>query len=468
MSIISFSNGGLHGSLPSELGDMTSLTFLQIATHALTGSIPDSYQKLDLSVINLNQNLITGTVPQKIMSTYQNMFAAIFAENLLEGPLPPMNRESAMLFAYFGQNFFEGSIPPSYMQQHDMQLLSLEDNNLTGTIPEQIQALVNLNYFYAQNNQMTGSIPTTLSALSNSLEEFLIGSNKFNGTLASQLGQLRSLTRLSLGNNSFTGSLPSEFGNLQKITSMDLSLNHFTGTIPITFSQLTTLSQLDLSFTNIVDGANAAFCDRPLVVTSVKANCLDNSTLPCSCCTSCCDEITGDCQVNVLATCEAKMADFELAPGRGTNCSCSEKSSVRMSCEDNTCESCNVDGSVCVKGTDYGYDFNATTGAVTSFHSTLQYVKGRNDTLVYHNDVNSDTCELTVNGKKCAYCGIIVCASGVQGFTIECSNLPGGPSMGTCADPTDAQYLEAFFMLDPSLLSGCAPVIVDIRANNGG
>jgi hypothetical protein len=59
-----------------------------------------------------------------------------------------------------------------------------------------------------------------------------------------------------------------------------------------------------------------------------------------------------------------------------------------------------------------------------------------------------------VNGEKCQ-----ICANNVEGITVSCLNLEGGFAIQTC-DIEEAGYLEVFYEVHPSELSGCAPLVM--------
>lgn len=450
---------GLQGTLPSELGDMTALTTLQLPGNNITGTIPESLARLRLSILNLNLNQLTGTVPEDMFTHSIGMQYLVLSQNQIGGTLPEIKRQSSIIYLMLDENQFEGTIPQSYFEQQNLVLLGLSDNFLTGSIPEQIRAIESLTYFYAQKNNFDGTIPVSLGELRD-MEELYLSDNQFTGPIPTEFGKFDLLAKLSLSRNRLTGTLPSEIGDLSTLITFDAASTGLSGTVPLSYSQLTSLTQFDLSDTNIVDGLEQAFCAQPNLATSIKADCLgDNATVSCDCCTSCCGE--SGCELNLVSQCETRSAEFSSASDRGTVCECQDGGAT-MSCNDTACESCNLDGSVCVQSTDYGFSFDETTGQIISFRNVLQYTKGRNDTVVFSKDANQEFCNVEVNGQKCNYCGVEVCQSTNQGFRVDCSNVNGGPLVQTCAAVRDVEYLQAFFLTDLSAVSGCVPVLINL------
>jgi len=450
---------GLSGTIPSELGDMTSLTMLQLPGNNITGTIPATLSKLKLGVLNLNLNNLTGTIPEGMFRMNMALRHLILSQNQIGGALPDIKRQAPMINLLLGENKFEGTIPQSYFEQDNLLLLGLEDNLITGTIPEQIRAMKSLAYLHLQRNRFTGTIPSVIAELRD-MEEIFLEENQLDGPIPTEFGNIQLLSSLKVSGNRLTGTLPSELGNLISLISLNVSSTGLSGTVPSSFSQLTSLVDFDLTNTDIVDGLDQVFCIQPNLLTSIRADCLgDNATIPCDCCTTCCRD--GVCEVDTSLVCETKSSEFESAPDRGTTCDC-QQGGAKMSCMDTTCESCNLDESLCVQSTDYGYGFDEATGETLSFQNVIQYTKGRNDTLVFTKNADELFCHVEVNGQECLYCATELCESGIQSYRVDCSNLDDGPVLFPCGARKDVQYLEVFFMVEKSLLSGCPPVFVFI------
>ncbi len=138
LDTISFISDGLRGSLPSELGDMTSLTTFQLSGHQLSGTIPESFSRLHLRIFNIIDNDFSGTLPSDLFIGSDILEVLAFAENGFEGPLPALNRQSSIQVVFAYDNKFEGPIPSTYFQQGQLGLLLLANNRLSGSIPEQV------------------------------------------------------------------------------------------------------------------------------------------------------------------------------------------------------------------------------------------------------------------------------------------------------------------------------------------
>lgn len=73
-----------------------------------------------------------------------------------------------------------------------------------------------------------------------------LSTNKFEGYVPSNLGDLIALGGLNLSHNRLQGNIPTSLGNLFFIESLDLSFNQLSGEIPQLLAVLTSLSFLNL------------------------------------------------------------------------------------------------------------------------------------------------------------------------------------------------------------------------------
>ena len=139
---LNLSRLGLTGSIPPELGQLSSLEHLFLSENELTGRIPPELGQLtNLTHLSLNSNQLSGRIPQEL------------------GQLSNLQR----LRLY--ENQLTGSIPPELGQLSSLNLLNLSDNELTGSIPSELGQLTNLQTLYLQKNKLSGRIPPELGQL---------------------------------------------------------------------------------------------------------------------------------------------------------------------------------------------------------------------------------------------------------------------------------------------------------------
>ena len=213
----------LRGTIPEELGDLSSLQRLYLAANSLEGEIPSTLGNLsNLKSLRLGRNRLTGAIPPQL-GNLTNLRSLGLWENQL------------------GE-----AIPPELAGMTSIQSLDLGVNQLTGPIPSQLANLPNLQYLTLSRNQLTGEIPAALGNLT-SLVWLDLGKNQLTGKLPPELGNLSGMETLRLWENNLTGSIPSELGDLPNLSSLELSHNQLTGEIPAALSRAMKLRVLRLN-----------------------------------------------------------------------------------------------------------------------------------------------------------------------------------------------------------------------------
>ncbi|KAH7429660.1 hypothetical protein KP509_09G060600 [Ceratopteris richardii] len=106
-----------------------------------------------------------------------------------------------------GRLGLSGTISPEIGKLRFLQILSLEDNNITGEIPSELGNLSNLNNLDLSNNRLSGRIPNSI-------------------------GNLRSLNFLRLNSNNLSGPIPQSLSSIRTFKSVDFSFNNLSGEVP--------------------------------------------------------------------------------------------------------------------------------------------------------------------------------------------------------------------------------------------
>ena len=198
----------LTGEIPSELGNLTNLTYLDMSGNQLSASIPTELGNLsNLEFLGLSGNQLTGEIPTELgnLNNLRNI--------------------------WLHDNSVTGSIPRELGNLTNLESFSLSRNQLTGEIPRELGNLTNLESLSLSRNQLTGSIPSELDNLSN-LTVLSLGYNELTGLIPAELGNLSNFTFLSLNDNQLCGEIPVELKNLSSLYSLTLDNNHLTASDP--------------------------------------------------------------------------------------------------------------------------------------------------------------------------------------------------------------------------------------------
>ncbi len=240
----------LSGTLPGQLGDLSSLTELSLYGNSLTGVIPTELGSLSaLFSLSLNNNQLEGSIPAELGS-----IAALEEVNLqnnrLTGAIPSELESTNLYTLNLSSNQLTGSIPPWLGNMSNLQYLELDSNDLSGSIPPELGSLPLLSTLSARGNRLTGTIPAALGSLP-VLEKLDLGENQLTGTIPPEMGNLSHLQILLLDWNRLSGSIPPEIGTIggngNWMYSMSLAHNQLSGEIPSEFGNLGNLQYLYLN-----------------------------------------------------------------------------------------------------------------------------------------------------------------------------------------------------------------------------
>ncbi|KAE8704964.1 EMB2016 protein [Hibiscus syriacus] len=201
----------INGRNPLELGNCTSLLWLNLANNQLSGKFP-----LELTNIGRTPNpTFESNWKRKLLNVGPTECSV--AKRLLNMDYSPLG----LVYTIFtmktcrsiwdrllkGYGFFQICAGGSLVREYVVScFLQLSGNQLTGEVPSDIGEMQHL-----------------------SVLDF--GSNEFNGELPIELEKLPLLV-LNVSRNRFSGRIPTEIGNIKCLQDLDLSLNNFSGIFP--------------------------------------------------------------------------------------------------------------------------------------------------------------------------------------------------------------------------------------------
>ncbi|VAI77708.1 unnamed protein product [Triticum turgidum subsp. durum] len=243
----------LQGELPKSIGDLPkSLESLILTANKISGTIPHEIGNLSsLKLLYIEHNLLTGTLPYSL-GNLSYMFVLRLSGNKLSGQIPLSIRKLGQLSElYLQQNNLSGPIPVALAQCNKLHTLNLSCNSFDGTIPKELFTISTLaEGLDLSHNKLSGHIPVEIGKLIN-LSPLDISNNLLTGEIPSTLGDCLHLESLHLEGNLLDGRIPQSFAALKGISDMDLSRNNLSGQVPDFFEAFSSLSLLNLSFNNL-------------------------------------------------------------------------------------------------------------------------------------------------------------------------------------------------------------------------
>jgi len=237
---LDLSHRGLTGSIPSEVKRLTNLVSLSFGHHQKHDSRRccenDNYDwswNCSFGGCEKNTNTLTGLIPTEIGELTSLVFVD-FSDNLIGGQIPTeIGKLSKMERLLLSENRLATTLPSELGKMTMMTYLEMTDNELKGSIPSELMGLTLLQELSLGRNYLTGSIPTEIGKLKN-LEQVEMGNNDLDGKIPSEIGNLTALSWLMLDSNKLSGAIPLELGKIPLLW-LHLNTNDFSSSFPDTF-----------------------------------------------------------------------------------------------------------------------------------------------------------------------------------------------------------------------------------------
>ncbi|KAL5550356.1 hypothetical protein UlMin_000532 [Ulmus minor] len=277
LEVLDLSKNSLNGRVPECMfTENMALGVLNLQHNSLSGSLPNTFlENCSLSTLDLNGNTIEGQIPKSLANCSQLEVLNLGNNNLIDEFPCLLMKISSLQVLVLRSNKLYGSIEclNASVTWAMLQIFDLAHNNFSGKLPEQSfakwkammmgtkQKLDFLQFEPQMLDQFyIDSVTVTSKGLEMNLVKILtiftsidLSSNKFEGPIPKEIGELTSLFSLNLSSNSLWGKMPTSLGYLRSIESLDLSRNHLTGNIPPSLTKLNFLSHLNLSFNQLVE-----------------------------------------------------------------------------------------------------------------------------------------------------------------------------------------------------------------------
>eukprot|EP01084_Bolivina_argentea_P262781 444526_1 len=143
---------GLCGTIPTCIGDLTSLEFLCLQSNLIIGELPETFGQLkNLQSLNISWTNLSGELPT-CFGELQNLEELRLRQPGLSGSIPhELGNCTELVVLDLAHNYLSGPIPENLGHLSKLILLDLESNNLSGTVPKELEALKGCNVILAEN-----------------------------------------------------------------------------------------------------------------------------------------------------------------------------------------------------------------------------------------------------------------------------------------------------------------------------
>ncbi|KAF7006137.1 hypothetical protein CFC21_021201 [Triticum aestivum] len=252
LMILNVSHNNISGVVPSSLCNIGSIELMDLSNNKFTGEVPSCLftDCSALMILKLSNNNLGGVILDGASNL--SVVAAIYLDNnKFEGTLP-RNLSGKFQIMDLHDNNMSGALDISLWNLPSLEALSLAKNSLTGDIHPEICKLTSLRLLDLSDNYFLGLIPhcsSTLpleflslsgNSLSGSPNAFFNSSfiraldlsrNQFTGNLE-WIQYLSGIDLLLLGRNKFEGQISSNLCRLQYLSIIDISHNRLSGSVP--------------------------------------------------------------------------------------------------------------------------------------------------------------------------------------------------------------------------------------------
>ncbi|CAL5394873.1 unnamed protein product [Camellia sinensis] len=275
LQYINLSNAGFVGTIPHQLGNLSSLRSLSLRSSMNVENLQwlaglSRLEHLDLSYVNLvkvpNWLQVINNLPFLVelrlvgcqLDHFPPFLSAINFTSLAVldlsgnqfGSLIPgwiFSLGSLVYLDLSSCNDLNSSLPNSlFSTTNSLVYLSLKQCGFQGPFPTIVPNMTNLSYLDLSYNSLNSTIPSWLYSFSR-LEVLDLGSNRLEGRLPNSIGNLASLHSLDLSFNGLEGRLPNSIGNQASLEILELSYNGLEESLPRSLGNLCNLRHIDLS-----------------------------------------------------------------------------------------------------------------------------------------------------------------------------------------------------------------------------
>ncbi|KAF8758084.1 hypothetical protein HU200_010747 [Digitaria exilis] len=282
LKVLSLWSANISGCIPYYIGNLTSLTELDLSDNVLSGGpIHFGDRVNNLESLYLSFNSLSGTIPLSLF-THPALNRLDLSRNQFSGALGEFSNPSLTLVEVdLSVNQLGGPVPKSFARLAALESLSLDHNYFTGTLELfSYFKLRNISWLSASNNNLLsvawqwhasngessrsstsswllGTDPLKADQPHVQLSGLDLSSNQISGEIPSwiwsKVFHILNLSRNNftavgqpLANTTITGHLPRSLSNCQELIFLDIGENFITDTFPSWIGELPHLRVLVL------------------------------------------------------------------------------------------------------------------------------------------------------------------------------------------------------------------------------
>ncbi|XP_074282111.1 receptor-like protein EIX2 [Silene latifolia] len=224
-------------SLPSSLGQLTNLYYLDLSNNELKGQVPASFVNLSaLKYLDLSCNQLRGLIPDDFIGQLNEIEHIDISSNSLQGTVLGIGNLSKLSYLDMNYNHLNLNLDSSFNWRSPFQLQTFNVHScvINTVFPQFLRNQTQIVYLDLSYTNISGELPGWLWNLS-SIQELHLSGNQLTGSLPQHVAcdglYGCSFKWLDLHNNLLTGTIPKWLGNLEDVAVIDLSSNQLTGAI---------------------------------------------------------------------------------------------------------------------------------------------------------------------------------------------------------------------------------------------
>ncbi|XP_061999317.1 receptor-like protein 7 [Rosa rugosa] len=277
-------------SIPSAIGNLLNLRYLNLSLNDYSGKIPIEISRLTrLVVVDFSDNgddLTLGSPNLHMLVQNFTELRELYLDGVqiseqgrewcraISASLPNLRVLSMSLCDLSGpflqslaklrslsvirldrNNNISAPVPGFFANFSNLTVLSLGECGLHGTFPKEIFQLPSLQSIdLSFNYQLDGSLPEF--PRNGSLQYLDLSGTNFSGLLPNSIGNLKMLSAIIIGDCNFTGPIPKSMTNLTQLVYLSMSFNKLEGSIP-SFSGAKNVHTIDLSYNGLTGTINS-------------------------------------------------------------------------------------------------------------------------------------------------------------------------------------------------------------------